>query len=70
MLSGSRMLIQRLLFSASERICWAPRLVSRSASVKTGGLQVDVHAVLDGLALGHLVKHQNGADPGVGVGGD
>ena len=29
-----------------------------------------MHAVLDGLALGHLVKHQKGPEPAVGVGGD
>src|ERR1700704_498144 len=29
-----------------------------------------MHAILDGLALGHLVKHQNGPESGVGVCGD
>jgi hypothetical protein len=34
------------------------------------GLQVKVHTVLDGFALGHLVKHQDGSELTVGVDGD
>src|ERR1700731_4649593 len=35
-----------------------------------GGLEIEMHAVLDRLAFGHLVKHQQGPEPAVGVGGD
>src|SRR5882762_281233 len=35
-----------------------------------GGLEIEMHAVLDRLAFGHLVKHQQGPEPAVGVGGN
>jgi len=50
--TGSAKLIHRLLFSAGERICLAPRLFSRSASATTGGHQVRCTRTPDGLPSG------------------